>query len=335
MRPKEINAVIQAQTEDFFKQEGLKYVKKDMGYVQKSDKYRAEYGFVYYEYHPEYSYAITLFIQLTDVEKIYNKIDGSNILGPTYVFKLSYFLDKNNYINNNPEWTIKYQEDITPFSQALMDNYTKYVKDFIPFITQPKNMLNFLLAEIETGKRHAIRQDNFARALILMKLLNYPMEEIQTKLADFKTKLANAHEDLKQTYYKQMENIVTGNWEQIVNNMNCIKEIEIKNSPEDNTPIINVLDNGTSYLLFNEWPMDDDYFSDDEIDNFEQILSSIVEAKVVQEDRERFVIMTNNLQKIQNLQIYLEEKIGNTPNITTPYKIINGKTIPKKNGNNF
>lgn len=315
MRPKEINAVIQAQTEDFFKQEGLKYVKKDMGYVQKTDKYRAEYGFVYYEYHPEYSYAITLFIQLTDVEKIYNKIDGSNILGPTYVFKLSYFLDKNNYINNNPEWTIKHQEDIAPFSQALMDNYTKYVKDFIPFITQPKNMLNFLLAEIETGKRHAIRQDNFARALILMKLLNYPMEEIQTKLADFKAKLANAHEDLKQTYYKQMENIVAGNWEQIVNNMNCIKEIEIKNSPEDNTPIINVLDNGTSYLLFNEWPMDDDYFSDDEIDNFEQILSSIVEAKAIQEDRDRFVIMTNNLQKIQNLQIYLEEKIGNTPNI--------------------
>ncbi|MGT2742192.1 hypothetical protein [Streptococcus plurextorum] len=313
MRPKEINAIIQAQTEDFFKQEGLKYVKKDMGYVQKTDKYRAEYGFVYYEYHPEYSYAITLFIQLTDVEKIYNKIDGSNILGPTYVFKLSYFLDKNNYINNNnPEWTIKHQEDIAPFSQALMDNYTKYVKDFIPFITQPKNMLNFLLAEIETGKRYAIRQDNFARALILMKLLNYPMEEIQTKLADFKAKLANVDVHIKQKYYKELDDIVTGNWEQIVNNMDCIKEIVIKNSPEDNTPIINVLDNGTSYLLFNEWPMDDDYFSDDEIDNFEQILSSIVEAKAIQEDRERFVIMTNNLQKIQNLQIYLEEKIGNT-----------------------
>ncbi|APU09453.1 MAG: hypothetical protein ABJD66_15580 [Cellulophaga sp.] len=91
--------------------------------------------------------------------------------------------------------------------------------------------------------------------------------------------------------------------------MNVIKEIELKNYPEDNTPIIRVFDDGTSYLLIDEWPMEDDNrFTDDEIDNFEQILSDLLEVEVTEEDRDRFIILTNNLNLIDKLQNYMENK---------------------------
>ncbi|MFJ1321901.1 hypothetical protein ACILDT_02700 [Capnocytophaga canis] len=212
MRVKEINTIIQEQTEEFFKQEGFKYVKKDMAYVKKTDTYRIEYGFTYLEYHPEYMYDIVLFVQLTEVEKIFGKIDGFGILGHTFVFPLSYFLNIEYWINNNPIWSIRAEEDIPAFSQALIDSYTKYVKDFIPFITQPQNMLNFLLEQIATGARYANTENVFIRALILMKFLNYPIEEIQKRLAEFKSKLIKYDEDLKKIYYKQMDNVVAGNW---------------------------------------------------------------------------------------------------------------------------
>ncbi|CEN48574.1 hypothetical protein CCAN11_1760007 [Capnocytophaga canimorsus] len=62
-----------------------------MAYVKKTDAYRIEHGFVYYEYHPEYKYSITLFVQLIEVEKIYLKIRDGVTLGNTFVFPLSYF----------------------------------------------------------------------------------------------------------------------------------------------------------------------------------------------------------------------------------------------------
>ncbi|MFJ1365008.1 hypothetical protein ACILDU_01000 [Capnocytophaga canimorsus] len=212
LRAKEINTIIQEQTEAFFKQEGFKYVKKDMAYVKKTDAYRIEYGFTYLEYHPEYHYEIVLFVQLREVEEIFGKIDGFGVLGNTFVFKLSYFLDIEYWFNYNPKWRIRTEEDIPAFSQALIDSYTKYVKDFIPFITQPQNMLNFLLEQIATEARYANDENVLIRALILMKLLNYPIEEIQKRLAEFKSKLANAREDLKQEFYRQMDDVVAGNW---------------------------------------------------------------------------------------------------------------------------
>ncbi|CEN49495.1 conserved hypothetical protein [Capnocytophaga canimorsus] len=155
MRAREIDAIIKEQTEAFFKQEGFKYIKKSIGYVKKTDAYRIEHGFVYYEYHPEYKYSITLFVQLIEVEKIYLKIRDGVTLGNTFVFPLSYFLNIEYWINNNPKWSIRTEEDIPAFNKALIDAYKQYVKDFIPFITQPQNMLNFLLEQIATGARYA------------------------------------------------------------------------------------------------------------------------------------------------------------------------------------
>ncbi|MFJ1426823.1 hypothetical protein ACILD6_10590 [Capnocytophaga canimorsus] len=209
MRAREIDAIIKEQTEAFFKQEGFKYVKKSIGYVKKTKDYHISYGFVHCEYHPEYHYEIVLFVQLREVEEIFGKIDGFGILGNTFVFELSYFLDIEYWFNYNPKWRIRTEEDIPAFSEALIDAYNQYVKDFIPFITQPQNMLNFLLEQIASDKIYT-NVNVWMRALILLKILDDP--RLSEKYAEFKEKL-KAYDDNDQiTYGKQMDNVVAGNW---------------------------------------------------------------------------------------------------------------------------
>ncbi len=83
------------------------------------------------------------------------------------------------------------------------------------------------------------------------------------------------------------------------NKMNVIKEIEITNYPQNNTPTIRVFDDGTSYLLIDNV---EDFFAQ----NLDEELTELLEVEVEQEDRERFIIMTNNLDKIEQLKVYLE-----------------------------
>jgi len=211
MRPKEINTVIQEQTESFFVKEGFKYFKKDMGFLKKENSHTIRYGFSYLEYHPEYDYDINMYAILNEVETIYSKVDGSGIIGVTYVFPLSYFIDSTNYINNNPKFPIIEPTDVQIFSTALIENYEKYVRDFIPFIIQPKNMLNFLLSEIATGKQYAANDENvLIRTLILLKLTKSPL--LTEKLKEFKENLKNCNENLKQKFHKQMDDVVNGNY---------------------------------------------------------------------------------------------------------------------------
>lgn len=91
--------------------------------------------------------------------------------------------------------------------------------------------------------------------------------------------------------------------------MTIIKEIEIKNYPDDNTPVIRVFNDGTSYLLIDEWPLeDDDRFTESEVNNFEKILSDLLGVLVEQEDRDRFLISTNDLEVLEKLEYYLKNK---------------------------
>lgn len=210
MKPKDINQIIQQQTEDFFKEKSFKYSNKDMGYLKHTDNVKIRYGFSYIERRPQYYYEIYMYIRLNNVEEIYSKIDGTDILGETYVFPISYFLDKTDYIDKNPKFIIQGIEDVQDFTNSFIEYFTKYVKDFIPFITQPQNMLNFLLSEIETGKRYAIDEKIFIRSLILMKIVGD--DTIEKKLKDFKEKLGNYREDIRDQYYKQMDNVVQLNY---------------------------------------------------------------------------------------------------------------------------
>lgn len=209
MNPKEINQLIQNQTENFFKEKGFKYSKKDMDYVQSFESANIRYGFSYVERKPQYYYQISLFIRLVDVEQAYAEARNSTILGETYVFPMSYFLDKTNYIDKNPKYIIENIQDVQGFSDLLIKNYSQYVEDFIPFITHPQNMLDFLLGEIEAGKQYAIDDKVFMRSLILMKKLGD--KNIHEKLREFKEKLSHYREDIREQYYKQMDYVVQSN----------------------------------------------------------------------------------------------------------------------------
>ncbi len=200
MKPKDINQIIQEQTEPFFNKEGFRYSQKDMGYLKNLENAKIRYGFSYVERYPQYYYQIYLYIQLTKVEEIYSEIDGSNNLGITYVFPLSYFLDPKDYVNKNPKFLIENPEDIQEFSDALIENYKSYIKDFIPKITQNQTMLDFLLNEIATGKRYALNINVLMRTLILLKLSND--ERFEQKLIEFKDTIGHFADNIKEPYYE-------------------------------------------------------------------------------------------------------------------------------------
>ena len=210
MKPKDINRIILTQSEPFFNKEGFKLSKADMGYLKLQNGTRIRYGFSYVERKPQYYYEIYIYIRLIEVEEIYSKIDGTNNLGETYVFPISYFLDSTDYIDKNPKFVIQKIEDVHDFSYKLIENYNKYAEEFIPFITQPQNMLDFLLSEIETGQQYAVDDSVFIRTLILMNILGYAA--IEDKLKEFKAKLVNYREDIKELSYIQMENAVRSNY---------------------------------------------------------------------------------------------------------------------------
>jgi hypothetical protein len=46
-------------------------------------------------------------------------------------------------------------------------------------------------------------------------------------------------------------------------------------------------------LLFEEFPPENEKLTDEQIDNFEKELSSLIGAKVIQDDRELFIIYSN------------------------------------------
>lgn len=81
--------------------------------------------------------------------------------------------------------------------------------------------------------------------------------------------------------------------------MNVIKEIKILGFDEDNEPVIRIFDNNQSYLIFGEFPPENDKLSEGQITNFEQILSGITEVKVKHDDRELFIIYSND-EKVMN-----------------------------------
>lgn len=89
--------------------------------------------------------------------------------------------------------------------------------------------------------------------------------------------------------------------------MECIKEFRIKNYPFKNTPIVRVFDEYFTYLIFEEFPMNDErYFSKQEEESLKYRLSQLLGVRVEQEDCERFVIFSNDLELVQKLVRFLE-----------------------------
>jgi hypothetical protein len=87
--------------------------------------------------------------------------------------------------------------------------------------------------------------------------------------------------------------------------MKEIKEIVLTKFDEENPPVLRVFDNGTTFLLFEDFPPENEKLTDEQIDNFENELSSAIGAKVVREDRELFIIYSNEEEIINKIVAFL------------------------------
>jgi hypothetical protein len=86
---------------------------------------------------------------------------------------------------------------------------------------------------------------------------------------------------------------------------NVINEILLTGFDEENPPVLRVFDNGTTFLLFEEFPPENEKLTDAQIENFEKELSSITGAKVIRDDRELFIIYTNEDEVINKIIAFL------------------------------
>jgi hypothetical protein len=80
-----------------------------------------------------------------------------------------------------------------------------------------------------------------------------------------------------------------------------LKEILLSGFDEENPPLLRVFSNGTTFLLFEEFPPENEKLTDEQIDNFEAILSEKIGAKVIREDRELFIIYSNKDEVIEKI----------------------------------
>lgn len=210
MKISDINKEIQKNADPFFNEIGFKFVNKDFVYVKKNDISTASYGFSTLERRPDIYYQIYLYIAINEVEEILSKVDGTGIKGETYVFPKSFFINKQDYINKNPKFLIGSDSDISSFSEVFINDYKNEIGNFVSHIVKLENMLEFLLSEIDTGKRYANNIYVLLRALILLKVLKDPSFEI--RLNEFRNKVSEYAENIKEQYLELFNRLAKGEY---------------------------------------------------------------------------------------------------------------------------
>lgn len=210
MKAKEIEIEIQKIADPFFKEQGFKYSKNDSGYIKKIDGATIGYGYSYIERRPDIYYQIYLYVTLNEVEGMLSKVDSSSIIGVTYVFPKSFFINREDYVNKNPKFLITDNNAVSEFTNVFINDYEEEIEDFIVDIIQPENMLQFLLSEIDTGKRYANNIDVLLRALILLKILKDPTFE--TRFNEFRAKVSEYTANIKDEYLALFNRLAKGEY---------------------------------------------------------------------------------------------------------------------------
>lgn len=88
--------------------------------------------------------------------------------------------------------------------------------------------------------------------------------------------------------------------------MDILKEILIDSFDPDNNIVLRVFDNNITYIIFDEFPPENDKLSEDQVNNLAQILSDISGTKVKQDDRELFIIYSNDDMVINKIKNFFE-----------------------------
>ena len=83
-----------------------------------------------------------------------------------------------------------------------------------------------------------------------------------------------------------------------------VKEIKI-NVFNDNADL-RILSDGTTYLVFNNFPPVKNKLTKHQINNFDKLLSEAIGKKVVHEDRELFIIFDNSQKTADDIVSFLE-----------------------------
>jgi len=88
---------------------------------------------------------------------------------------------------------------------------------------------------------------------------------------------------------------------------NITQEIGI-NFYEDeyNTLLLRIFDDNTSFLLFDEFPPNNNKLTDYQLDNLDEILSKISGVKVIHDDRELFIIYSNEKIVLNKIILFFE-----------------------------
>lgn len=73
-----------------------------------------------------------------------------------------------------------------------------------------------------------------------------------------------------------------------------LKEISLSEFDPEEIPIIRVFSNGTSSLIFEMFPPENNKFTSEQIDKMHIILAEIAGVEVLHDDRESFLILSNN-----------------------------------------
>lgn len=84
-----------------------------------------------------------------------------------------------------------------------------------------------------------------------------------------------------------------------------VKEIEISGVDDRNPPVLRVMSDQTSYLIFGTFPPRKTRMTKDQIDHFEQVLAKQLQKKVVHDDRELFIIFDDSPEMIDQLVSFL------------------------------
>lgn len=84
-----------------------------------------------------------------------------------------------------------------------------------------------------------------------------------------------------------------------------VKEIEISGVEDRNPPVLRVMSDQTSYLIFGTFPPPKTRMTKAQIDHFEQVLAEQLQKKVVHDDRELFIIFDDSPEMIDQLVLFL------------------------------
>lgn len=88
--------------------------------------------------------------------------------------------------------------------------------------------------------------------------------------------------------------------------VSVIREVTIDNFDEEYPPVLRIMDDGTTYLIFGIFPPRNKKMTTHQIENLAKTLTEITGKKVIQDDRELFLIFDNSEKMIDEIILFLQ-----------------------------